>query len=198
MIEDNLCGNLYDPPNEKYKKFFDSFNEIENLEISKWRPTHILAYFCKKYNEAYNKNYQFKFNSPSPSKCFEIFQIKKLASILTSDPKLLKEYIDWVYENKVKKAKRRLTSISFITVEGVVNEYKFNVLLSNNKNKNIDRSTPLPDNYKVIFKSAGANISTYGELAFISQMNEMPFELIGAFQQIEMVGFDKEILSRIV
>lgn len=56
----------------------------------------------------------------------------------------------------------------------------------------------MPDNYKVIFKSAGANISTYGELAFISQMNEMPFELIGAFQQIEMVGFDKEILSRIV
>ena len=42
---------------------------------------------------------------------------------LTADPSLLKEYIDWVYDNKVVKAKRKLTSISFMTNEGIVNEY---------------------------------------------------------------------------
>jgi hypothetical protein len=119
--------------------------------------------------------------------------------MLTAQPLLLKEYIDWIYLNKVVKAKRRLTSISFMTSEGVVNEYKFNVLLvSKNSQNSIDRSTPLPDKYKSAFVTVGFNLSTYGELAFISQMQDMPFEVIGAFQQIESLGFDKEILSRIV
>ena len=184
-------------PNEQYKKFFDKFSEIDTLEVKDWKTVHILSYFCKKYKEAYNKDYQFKFNSPSPSKCFEVFQVKRLASILTANPVILKEYIDWVYQTRVVKAKRRLTSISFMTVEGIVNEYKVNVLLSSNK-PNIDRSTLLPENYKQIFKQVGFDISTYGELSFISQMSDMPFEVIGAFQKIEELGFDNNLLKRIV
>ena len=191
-------GELTDYPNDQYKKFFEKFPEIETLDVKEWKTVHVLSYFCKKYKDTYDKSYPFKFNSPSPSKCFEVFQVKKLASMLTANPTLLKQYIDWVYENKVIKAKRRLTSISFMTVEGLVNEYKFNVLLCGKKNLNVDRSTPLPDKYKFIFQNANVNISTYGELAFVSQMSEMPFELIGAFQQIEELGFDKEVLTRIV
>lgn len=191
-------GELNEYPNDQYRKFFEKFPEINTLDIKEWKTVHIISYFCSKYKEIYNKDYQFKFNSPSPSKCFEVFQIKKLASMLTANPALLKKYIDWVFETKVVKAKRRLTSISFMTVEGLVNEYKFNVLLVGKKNLNVDRSTPLPDKYKAIFKEANLNISTYGELAFVSQMAEMPFEIIGAFQKIEEEGFDKEVLSRIV
>lgn len=191
-------GELTDYPNDQYRKFFEKFPEIETLDVKEWKTVHVLSYFCKKYKETYSKDYQFKFNSPSPTKCFEVFQVKKLASMLTANPTLLKQYIDWVYEVKVVKAKRRLTSISFMTVEGLVNEYKFNVLLAGKKNLNVDRSTPLPDKYRLIFQSANLNISTYGELAFVSQMSEMPFEVIGAFQQIEELGFDKEVLTRIV
>ena len=128
----------------------------------------------------------------------KFFQVKRLAANLTANPVLLKEYIDWVYLNKVVKAKRRLTSISFMTVEGLVNDYKVNVLLTNKKNDNVDRSTILPDKYKTIFQEVGFSISTYGELAFLSQMADMPFEVIGAFQKIEELGFDKEVLKRIV
>jgi hypothetical protein len=191
-------GELTDYPNEQYKKFFSKFSEIDTLNVEDWKVVHILAYFCKKYKDVYNVDYKFKFNSPNPTKCFEVFQIKKLASMLTANPKLLKEYVDWVFLNKVVKAKRRLTSISFMTVEGIINEYKLNVLLCGKKNLNIDRSTPLPEKYKIIFKGANLNISTYGELAFISQMSDMSFEVIGAFQQIEELGFDKEVLTRIV
>lgn len=191
-------GELSDYPNDQYKKFFSKFSEINTLNVEDWKVVHILAYFCNKYECIYNVNYKFKFNSPSPNKCFEVFQIKKLTSMLTANPKILKEYIDWVFLNKVVKAKRRLTSISFMTVEGIVNEYKINVLLCGNKNLNIDRSTPLPDKYKIVFKDANLDISNYGELAFISQMPDMPFEVIGAFQQIEKLGFDKEALTRIV
>jgi hypothetical protein len=191
-------GELTDAPNDKYQKFFEKFAEIETLDVSEWKPVHLLAFFCKKYKETYNVDYKFKFNSPLPTKCFEVFQIKKLASILTANPKLLKEYIEWVYETKVIKAKRRLTSISFMTVEGVVNEYKFNVLLAGKKNLSVDRSTPLPDKFKTIFKTAGVTISTYGELAFLSQLSDMPIELITAFKDAEDNGFDKEVLGRIV
>jgi len=196
--DDNVGGKLTDLPNEKYKKFFDKFQEISLLEIEKWGPAHLLGYFCKKYFDTYQVKYQFKFNSPSPNKCFEVFQIKKLASMLTANPKLLKEYIDWIYENKVIKAKRRLTSISFMTNEGVVNEYKMNVLLAGKKNLNVDRSTPLPEKFKVIFQSAGVTINNYGELAFLSQMSDMPSPLLLAFEKAEQEGFDKEVLGRIV
>lgn len=189
---------LGNAPNTKYEKFFEKFKEIDIVPTESWNATHILAYFCKKYKEHYNVDYTFKFNSPSPAKCFEVFQVKRLALILTANPVLLREYIDWIYLNKVAQAKRRLTSISFMTNEGVVSEYKSNVLLAGKKNLNVDRSTPLPDKFKVVFKEAGTAINTYGELAFVSQMDPLSDELTVAMQKIEELGFDKDILGRIV
>lgn len=197
MIKEDIGGDLTDIPNEKYKKFFDKFKEIETLDITQWRAAHVLAYFCKKYKEQYNVKYQFKFNSPSPTKCFEIFQIKRLSNMLTANPSLLKEYIDWVYATKVVQAKRRLTSISFMTNEGLMNEYKFNVLLAD-KSINIDRSTLLPEKYQTVFQEAGMSIKTYGELAFISHMSDMSDELIAAFDNVAKMGLDKESLKKII
>jgi len=185
-------------PNKAYEKLFSKFKEINSLKVYDWSAAHILGYFCQKYQATYNTNYQFKFNSPSPTKSFEVFQIKKLAMLLSSNPEILKEYIDWVYENKVAKAKRKLTSISFLTQEGTVNEYKFNVLLSGKRDLNISRSTALPEKYRIVFEQANIRVNTYGDLAFISQISDMPAELINAFQTIETMGFDANILKRIV
>lgn len=191
--------DLNDVPNEKYKQLFEKFKEIDSLDTSKWKVPHILGYFCKKYYDTYKVKYKFKFNSPAPSKSFEVFQVKKLASGLTSDPVLLKEYIDWVYLNKVTKAKRRLTSISFMTVEGIMNEYKFNVLLKqDNRNDTIDRSTPLPEKYKSIFTDIGYTINTYGELAFLSHMSDMPVYVNRAFIAAKENGLDLSILDKVV
>ena len=126
-----------------------------------------------------------------------MFQIKRLAMMLSSNPSLLREYIDWVYLNKVVKAKRRLTSISFMTNEGLVKEYKFNVLLAGKKNLNVDRSTPLPAKYKEVFQDIGIFADSYGDLAFLSQM-EQTSDMITAFEKIAELGFDKDILDRIV
>lgn len=197
-LKNETGGELSDVPNDQYRKFFDRFQEIETLNVLQWKPVHILAYFCKKYKETYQVDYKFKFNSPSPSKCFEIFQVKKLAYMLTEQPNLLRDYIDWIYLNKVVKAKRRLTSISFMTNEGIVTEYKMNVLLAGKKDLNIDRSTSLPEQYRAIFnQSAGISINTYGDLAFLSQMEDNE-DIKSAFDQIVGAGFDIEILKRIV
>jgi hypothetical protein len=195
--EENSGGQLGEYPNDKYRQFFEKFPEINTLDVNEWKPVHILAYFCHKYEEQYGVKYQFKFNSPSPLKCFEVFQIKKMAMLLSSNPKILKEYIDWIYLNKVVRAKRRLTSISFMTHEGVIQDYKTNVLLSGKKNLNVDRSTPLPNQYRTPFAEIGITISNYGDLAFLHQMEPNP-EMTAAFEKIYELGFDKDILGRIV
>lgn len=192
-----MIDEFTDYPNDYYKKFFDKFKEIETLQTKDFKPIHLIAYFCKKYKQQYNINFKFKFNTPQPSKCFEMFQVKKLGISLTTDPTLLKDYIDWVFANKVKLAKKRLTSISFLNNEEHVTFYKINVLLNTDNNK-VSRTTLLPVNYKNIFDNAGFNLNTYGDLSFLSQMNPMPNTASNAFNDIKMLGFDDSILTKII
>jgi hypothetical protein len=190
-------GELTPIPNEKYKKFFDKFAEIETLEVEQWKAAHLLGYFCKKYRETYNEDYTWKFNNPNPSKCFEVWQLNTLVARLSANPKILKDYIDWAYKVLVPKAKRRLTSISFMTKDEIVIGYKMNVLLAGKKNLNVDRSSPLPENYRKVFADIGVFVVNYGDLAFLALM-EQTDEMKAAFLKIVELGFDEDILKRIV
>lgn len=191
-------GELTTVPNDKYKKFFDKFAEIETLEVAQWKTAHLLGYFCKKYQETYpGETYPWKFNNENPNKCFEVWQMNTLAARISANPQILKDYIDWAYVNLVPKAKRRLTSISFMTKDEIVINYKMNVLLAGKKNLNVDRSTPLPDKFRPAFQEIGITVGNYGDLAFLAQMEQTP-EMAGAFEKITALGFDKEILERIV
>ena len=186
-------------PNDKYKKFFNKFDETETLEVAQWKVAHLLGYFTKKYKEVYKTDYSWKFNNPSPSKCFEVWQINTLAARLSANPQILKDYIDWAFTTIVPKAKRRLTSISFMTREEVVNDYKLSVLLAGQKSLNVDRSTTLPTTYQNVIKElTNLSIKTYGEMAFISQMDPLPDNISQALHKITEMGFDREVLKRIV
>jgi hypothetical protein len=86
-----------------------------------------------------------------------------------------------------------------LTKEEVVIPYKLNVLLAGQKSLNVDRSTQLPATYRDILKEvAGLNISTYGDLAFVSQMDPMPENITLALEKMMNQGFDMEVLKRIV
>ena len=192
-------GELTPIPNDKYKKFFEKFAEIETLDVSQWKVAHILGYFCKKYKQTYGLDYSWKFNNQSPTKCFEVWQINTLAAKLSQNPKILRDYIDWVYTNHVPKTKARFRSVSFITKDEIVQDYKMNVLLAGQKNLQVDRSTPLPSNYVEIIKElANLNVNTYGDLAFISQMDPMPDNIAKALAQLAEFGLDQAVLKRIV
>ncbi len=192
-------GELTTIPNDKYKKFFDKFAEISTLDVTQWKTAHILAYFCKKYKDTYGLDYSWKFNNPSPAKCFEVWQANTLAAKLSANPKILRDYIDWVYQTYVPRTKARFRSVSFITKDEIVQDYKMNVLLAGQKNLQVDRSTALPSNYSDILREvAGLNISTYGDLAFISQMDPMPDNLVKAMEKLAEFGLDNEVLKRIV
>jgi len=192
-------GEFTTVPNDKYRKFFDKFAEIDTLELSQWKPAHLIGYFVRKYKETYGVDYPWKFNNPSPSKCFEVWQFNTLCAKLSANPKILKEYIDWAYLNLVPKAKRRFTSISFITKDEVLIPYKMNVLLGGKKNLTVDRSTQLPASYRSILREVGnINVETYGDLSFILQMESVPNDITLAVDKMVEAGFDPEVLKRIV
>lgn len=202
----DLGGELGEYPNDKWKKFIETFAEINTLESAKWKSVHILGYFCDKYYKAYNVKYKFKFNSPSPSKSFEVFHVKRLALLLSSNPTVLRDYIDWVYKEKVEKGNRRFTSISFMTHEDLINNYKFNFLLSDKKQLHVDRSTNLPNDYmKVILDKTGHKIDSYGDLAFLNGAvvngsfdKSFSDNWKLALAELEKLGFDVSLLDRLI
>lgn len=192
-------GDLTPIPNDKYKKFFEKFAEIETLDVSQWKVAHILGYFCKKYKETLGIDYSWKFNNQSPTKCFEVWQANTLAAKLSANPKILKDYIDWAFDNLVKGKNYKPRSISFLTKEEVVIPYKMNVLLAGQKSLNVDRSTQLPATYRDIMREvANLVINTYGDLAFVSQMDPMPENISLAMDRLAAAGFDMGVLGRII
>lgn len=191
-------GELNPIPNEKYEKFFAKFAEVETLEVAQWKVAHLLGYFCKKWKEAYSADYHWKFNNQNPNKCFEVWQMNTLVAKLSANPQILKDYIDWIFVNIVPK-KSKLRSISFMTGDDIVIPYKMNVLLGDKKNLSVDRSTVLPFEYRNVLGHLGLlSIASYGDLAFVCQMDPRPDNIVRALEQMKELGFEEEILKRIV
>lgn len=177
----------YEAPNSNYEKFFQKMLEFKSLDSSKWNKNHLIGYFCQKYYDKYNELYNFKFNTEQPSKCFEIFIMNKILIGLSSDPVIIKKYIDWVFDTKVKNAKRKLTSISFLTNESEMNFFKTKYL---NNSFQVDRTTSLPDNVKSI-----VSLNTYGDLAFMLAIDCEESNKIK--ELLASINFDISILSKV-
>jgi len=186
--------SFYSPINDFYKKFFDKFEEINTIPKKDWKVNHILSYFCKKYYEHYKVNYKFKFNVPQPSKCFEVFQVKRLGENLSKDPLILVDYIDWIFSYKIKEAKRKITSISYLTNEENLKYYKLNVVFS--KQETVGRTTKLQDKWLSLFDGTDYFVETYGDLAFLYKANTKG--LSETFAKMAEMGFDFELLTQVV
>lgn len=194
-----LTSNVSDA----YKRFFARFDEISELQIESWGSIHLLSYLCKRYEDFYKFKYSFKFNNPAPSKSYEIYQIKKLANMLTSDPQILKQYIDWIFDKKIIERKKRITSLGYFTHTELVNEFKFKFLL-----KKITRNTQLPEKYLKIIQSSSIQevqkVATYGDLCFLqlqatsTSLNaQLKNEYEQLFSTMDINGFNFKLLESI-
>lgn len=184
--------SLQDKVSEHYKKFFDKFNDIEHLPPQEWKVVHLLGYLCKKYKDYYGLDYSFRFNNPAPSRSYEVFQIKKLSNMLSSNPEILKNYLDWVFDNKIIEKKKRITSLGYFTHPDIVNEYKFKFLFKK-QNSNIVRTDQLPQNVAEICSKYGFDIKTYAELAFIKKMPNQE----RLFEELKNMNFNTDLLDKI-
>lgn len=185
-------------PSVYYKKFFDRFGEIDSLKLDDWEGVHIIAYFCKKYEQYYNEKYAFRFNSTAPGKSYEVFQFRKLAMTLSASPNILKDYIDWFFENKIIARKRRITSMAFLTDVNTVNEYKNKKLLMGSKS--VDRSTVIPPIYADTIQKHGFSFKSYGDLSFVKRCvdagNGSPAHS-AMLEDLSKIGLDLTALDRV-
>ena len=194
-------------PNTKYQKLFEQFKEIDTLPVNQWKQPHILGYICRKFKEIFGVEYVFKFNTPLPSKSFELWQGKALSGKLSSRPEILKAYIDWAYAEKAKTVKRKPTSISFLTQDEYTNQYKWKVLGSDQPTQpviaKLSRSTPLPPEYlQVCQEHQWPAIKTYGDLSFlyssVGSNEEIENLRLTTFAALSEKGLDITILETIV
>ena len=185
-------------PNENYQKFFDKFSQINILKIEEWKPVHLIGYFVEKYQKCYGTQFKFKFNSSAPSKCFEMFQIQKLGQLLSTDPTILKKYIDWIFENKVPKAKRKITSISFLTRDYFISDFKYK-FLNNRLESKIDRTSLLPPEVSLLLRENGYNVEKYSDLSFLtSSLKSDPEKYQYLINLLTQNNFDIKELEKVV
>lgn len=144
-------------------KFFERLRNFESLEVSKWADQEILGYLCSKYEQLYGHSFSFSLKG-SPSRCDEMFAIKKIKIVLNNDnPRFIKEYIDWAF-NKLKDKDVKIVSMKYFMTAGLCNEFKHHYI---KKNK-ITRATQLPKDIVEAFAGEShPEIVTYGDLAFI-------------------------------
>ena len=177
-------------PNANYEAFFKKIASYEEVPEQEWNKNHVLGYFVFKYNSHYNKKYVFKYNAPQPSKSFEMFQASKLTINISQDGSILKKYIDWFFDSKL--ANKKITSISALLKESVMEEFKY-LFMKNILNNTIKRTDILPINIYNIVSVFNPAIKTYGDLAFLYASNSS----LALFEDINKI-FKLEELKKVI
>lgn len=185
---------LTSAPNKWWSKFLAKKPDLDTVPVIDWSMQHLILYFTKRYEQKFGVTYSFKFTG-TPSKCYEIYQMKRLAAMLAPDSVTLKEYIDWVFDTKVT-GNKTFRVIGFLANDTYVSEFKFKF----NRIKAITRATMLPPRILQLVQDCGIeNVNTYGDLAFLWRMvstdadsNHSQF-----FEKLMSTGFDSSALERV-
>ena len=181
-----------------WQNFMNKFFEIETLKISQWKEVHFLAYICKRFEQCFGRKFPLDMRY-APSKSPNIYFIKKMFAMLnTTDTRIIKEYIDWVWDEKIIPKKIKIRTLAFFLAPTVCNEF----LYKRNEKLKPTRSTEIPPEYKSIAETLGVNVSTYGDLAFIktaiNQDNNNSYkEYKKLFMHLKSLGFEESILEQI-
>lgn len=180
--------------------FFKKFKQIETLEVHEWKLLHFLAYFEKRFREAFNKNYSYTYYK-CPSKCTEMVLIKQLFAMLcTTSNKMVKDYIDWIFDKKIIPGNIKIKSISFLKTNGFGNEFRQNKA----EREKIRRSTELPGYYVNVVNEFNLPVATFGDLAFIKMAlnkdsggsTRQQYKML--FDKLYAVGFEDNMIKDLI
>jgi len=182
-------------PSKWWVKFFKRFDEIDTVPEHEWQPIHLLAYFCRRFENHFGKRFSFALKG-SPSKCPEIFHIKRVMGVLgTSNQIVMREYIDWVFDTKIIPINKKIRSIGFMANASYCNEFH----LHRKEKKKLARTTEIPEDYKKVVDEMGLPIRTFGDLAFAKQaleenpMGREAYERM--FDKLYAIGFEYQMLQ---
>lgn len=173
-------------PTKIWANFFNKFKEIDTLPVHQWKERHLLYYILTKYQKHYGYHYIFSYTT-APTNSPEMYFAKLIpATSGSSNPKIWKTYVDWVFEYKVTPRKFKVTSLGFFVTRGFGNEFQAYW----KKLNAITRSTPLPEEYQILLKAHGIEIETYGELAFIVQAAPTSDIYKTVIRELEFLGLN--------
>lgn len=152
-------------PNKHWENFFNKIIQFKDKDIYDWNEYDILGYLVNKYETTFNRKYSFSFNTKAPSKCSEIYFVKCIFAQIGKKTELIKEYIDWVFENEVVKKRKNITTFAIFKTPGISNKF-LGIIKERNK---VTRTTPLPEEYLMIINKLDLPLQTYGDLEFVRQ-----------------------------
>lgn len=182
-----------------WQKFFKRFAEVETLPVSEWKHVHLLAHFADRFAQHYKKKFAFSVKG-APSKSTEVYMIKRISGMLgTTNPRLVKTYIDWIFDNKIIGTSKKIRSLGFLANTKFCNEFH---LAWTEMNK-IKRTTQLPENYRNIAKELSIPVRTFGDLEFAKQIVDSDPEdeetqiYHTLFHELYKVGFEFDMLKEL-
>jgi hypothetical protein len=180
-----------------WQKFLLKLKDVDALETHLWKSCHHLGYIMKRYEKTFQQNFALSFKN-SHTKCPEMIVVGRIfASLSTTNNETIKEYIDWVYENKIIPKKIKFRTLGFFLTPGFANEFS-----SYWKEKNkIQKSTPIPIHWKQVVDVLKVSAETYGDLAFIKlalNQDQSREPYCKLFKSLQAMGFDEKILNTLV
>ena len=182
-----------------WQNFFLKFEYLDLIKVKNWKEVHCLGYFDRLYNKHYGRKFAYSLTG-QPSKCSEIVFIRKImANLDAHDSEIVKEYFDWVFEEKIIPLKKNLRTLSYLMSNGLINEFLESRQKKTIKSR-IQKSTTLSFELQQLAQTYNVPAETYGDLAFAKlayEMNSVGKENYGLFFDMaeNKLGFDQSILE---
>jgi len=115
--------------------------------------------------------------------------------MISADPAIIKDYIDWFFDRKIGLKKKRITSLAYVVDANHASEYKFKNLAMS-KDAVIERTTKLPPQYQTIADQMNIKCNTYGDLSFIMKSINTDEDKKFIYN-LKMAGLNLEILKKV-
>lgn len=181
---------------KRWVSFFARINAISDANVDEWTNLDFLAYFGFRFKKHFGRQYSFDTAKRSPSSSSDVFFVSKLANLLqTTNPNKIKNYIDWVFDHKVIRNNRKITSFGYFINNNLCNEY-FNFAQKRDKTT---KSTELPKEYQEVINLLNLSVGTWGDLLFVKQaVDANPIgreEYQKMFNELYKIGFEFNMLE---
>lgn len=139
------CGGIYEilyKENVPYLKCENCGHEIDDWikwdaeyknwwrDSEKWNEkknhlTCILGYILARFENHYGMPFALSLNEKGLFRGPEINVLRKIYASLGSDAWTVKRYVDWYWDQKIERRKKKITSISFLATPQLLNEFSF-------------------------------------------------------------------------
>jgi len=137
------CDNC-DHELKDWVKWEEEYSEYWS-DDSKWGEkkhhiTCLLGFFAVHFKNHYGFNYSFSLNEKGLFRGPEQNILRRVYNSFNGDPYLVRKYMDWYFDLKIKRRKKRITNLSFLATPEMMNEFKIHY----KRTRQISRDKKLP------------------------------------------------------